>query len=92
MNPEKFENFSKRNFKIDKIEDILPILQKYIDKKVEDGVEERLDELNEPDGSIIWECIGRALKMAQVPNHKWEGIRKHVESSMHDEGWKFKLA
>ncbi len=71
--------------------DILPIIQQYIEKKIDEGVDERISELNEPDGAIIWECMVRAFNKAEIPHSKWAAIREYVEKSMHEEGWKFIL-
>lgn len=76
---------------INEPKDILPLIQEYIENKIEEGIEERISELNEPDGAIIWECIIRALDEAKVPHSKWDAIRKTVQKSMHNEGFKFIL-
>lgn len=76
---------------LNELKDILPIINDYIEKKIDEGVDERISELNEPDGAVIWECMVRAFEMAKIPHSKWNRIRTHVEKSMHAEGWKFKL-
>lgn len=72
----------------------LLLIESLIADQIEEGVDEELSELNpnEPDGAIIWECISRAMEEAKVPYSEWDKIRKYVEKSMHDEGWKFILA
>ncbi len=79
------------NKEINEPKDILPIIQQYIEKKIEEGVDKRISELNEPDGAIIWECMVRAFGKAKISHSKWDEIREYVEKSMHDEGWKFTL-
>ena len=76
---------------ITKPKELLIIIEQYIEKKIEQGVQDQIHELNEPDGPIIYECIVLALKKAKVPMSKWDGIIKYVEKSKHKEGFKFKL-
>lgn len=76
---------------INEPKDLLPIIQEYIERKIDDGISARIHEFNEPDGAVIWECILRALEKAKVPYSKWDSIRKHVEKVMRKEGFKFTL-
>lgn len=77
--------------KINEPKYILPIIEEYIEYKIEEGVENRIEELNKPDGALVWHCIIMALQKAEVPIKKWDSIRKYVQKSMKEEGVDFTL-
>lgn len=79
------------NPEINKRENILLIIQQHIEDEISEGIDNRLSELNEPDGSVIWECILRVFEKAEIPDSERDGIREYVQESMHKEGFKFIL-